>query len=100
MGHTPTDNDFYTIIIGSLPSSYESFISALNATSSVISTFLSPDEVMQTITEEYDRRCLGKGGKKEENVVFHAGDNGSKGKRNPHINCFNCGKKGHKKADC
>jgi len=100
MGHSPSDDDFYAIVLGSLPPSYDSFISALNATSSVLGAFLSPDDLMQTTTEEYDRRVLAKGGKKEENVAFHAGDNGGKGKRNPHIKCFNCNKKGHKKADC
>ena len=98
MGHAPTDDDFYAIMLGSLPSSYEPFISTLNATSTVIGTFLSPDDLMQTLTEEYDRRVLNKGGKKEENVAFHAGDN--KGKRKCSLKCFNCGKKGHKQADC
>ena len=54
MGHSPTDDDFYVIVLGSLPSSYDPFISALNATSSVLGTFLSPDDLMQTITDKYD----------------------------------------------
>ena len=41
MGHTPDDDEFYAIILGSLPSSFEPFISALNATSSVLGTVLS-----------------------------------------------------------
>ena len=99
MGHAPTDNDFYAIIIGSLPPSYDAYISALNATSSVIGTYLSPDDLMHTITDEHDRRSLGKSSKKEENAAFHAG--GGKGKKTPFSGkCFNCGKKGHKKPDC
>ncbi len=38
MGHPPDDDEFYAIILGSLPSSFEPFISALNATSSVLGT--------------------------------------------------------------
>ena len=38
MGHTPGDDEFYAIILGSLPYSFEPFISALNATSSVLGT--------------------------------------------------------------
>jgi hypothetical protein len=54
MGHAPSDDDFYAIVIRSLPPSYDPFISALNATSSVLGTFLTPDDLMQTITDEYD----------------------------------------------
>jgi hypothetical protein len=104
MGHAPSDDDFYAIVIGSLPPSYDPFISALNATSSVLGTFLTPDDLMQTITDEYDRRTLGKTIKKEENVAFQASDEGGSGEkgkgRKSDLKCFNCGKRGHKKVDC
>jgi hypothetical protein len=38
MGHSPSEDDFYAIVIGSLPPSYDPYISALNATSSVLGT--------------------------------------------------------------
>ena len=96
MGHSPIDDDFYAIVIGSLPPGYEPFISALNATSSVLGTYLSPDDLMQTISDEYDHRNIGKTSKREENVAFYAGEGSRKGKSV--LKCFNCGKKGHKKA--
>jgi hypothetical protein len=46
MGHPPSKDEFYAIILGSLPPSYEPFISAMNATSSVLGTFLSSDNLM------------------------------------------------------
>jgi hypothetical protein len=49
MGHPPNEDEFYAIILGSLPSSYEPFISAMNATSSVLGTFLSSDNLMQAL---------------------------------------------------
>jgi hypothetical protein len=55
MGHPPGDDEFYAIIPGSLPYSFEPFISALNATASVVGHILSPDELMQALTDEYDR---------------------------------------------
>ena len=58
MGHSPGDNEFYVIILGSLPYSFKPFISALNATASVIGTILSSDELMQAFIDEYDRRNL------------------------------------------
>src|SRR6202522_1443735 len=107
MGHPPSKDDFYAIILGSLPPSFEPYISAVNATSSVIGKTLSVDDLMLTITEEYERRMLkAKGGKKDENVAFYSNDSGkgrkgdSSSKKDRNIECFNCHKKGHKKPDC
>ncbi|PPQ86723.1 LOW QUALITY PROTEIN: hypothetical protein CVT26_004429 [Gymnopilus dilepis] len=58
MGQPPTEDDFYAIILGSLPTSYDPFISAVTATSSVVGMNLSPDELMRTVAEEYDRSDL------------------------------------------
>lgn len=98
MGHPPTEQDFYAIILGSLPPSYDPYISAVNATSSVLGTTLSSNDLMLTVTEEYERRAMKqKGGRKEENSAFSANDSKSQKKN---IECFNCGKKGHKKPEC
>ena len=41
--------------MGSLPTSYDQYHSALNATSSVLGKQLSADDLMLTITEEFER---------------------------------------------
>jgi len=81
LGHTPGEDEFYAIILRLLPYSFEPFISALNATLSVVGHVLSPDELMQALTNEYNRRNLGKTPKKEEeNVAFSTKEgNGWKG---------------------
>ena len=102
MGHTPGNDEFYAIILGSLPYSFEPFISALNATSSVLGTVLSPDELMNAFTDEYeyDRRNIGKSSKKEEeNSAFSIEGNGRKG-NGQKGKCYNCDKPGHRKDDC
>jgi len=60
MGTTPPDNDFYSIIMSSMPPSYNAYISAVNGTASVLGKTLSPDNLMQTLTEEADRRTANK----------------------------------------
>src|SRR6202522_1436698 len=107
MGEPLTDTDFYAIIMGSLPLSYNPYLSALNATSSVLERHLSPDDLMLSITEEYERRTLkSKGSKKDNNAAFYSNDastsKGQKGGSNPKRKgeCHNCGKKGHWLRDC
>ena len=103
MGETLSDVDFYSIIMGSLPASYDQYLSALNATSSVLGKQLSADDLMLTITEEFERRGLKtKGKSKEDNVAFHADDSkkDKKGGSKRKGDCHNCGKKGHWTRDC
>ena len=50
----PTDDDFYAIVLGSLPSSYNLYIGAISATSSVMGKTPTADELMLTVTEEYE----------------------------------------------
>ena len=105
MGHPLSDNDMYVIALGSLPPSYDSYISAVSATSSVLGTTISTDSLMTTITNKYDRRLLNsKGSKKEDNATFHlhegSSSKGQKGGSKKDVECFNCYKKGHYKVDC
>ena len=61
--------------------------------------------LMQTIIDEYDRQSTRQGNSKEKgsDIAFFAGGNnkGKAGKKSDKdIECYNCHKKGHKKADC
>ena len=104
MGETLTKNDFYAIIMGSLPSSYDPYLSVLNTTSSVLGIHLSADDLMLSITEEYKRHALkSKGNNKEENTAYSNDANkGSKGGLSLKWKgeCHNHGKKGHWTRDC
>ena len=108
MGQPLSENDFYAIILGSLPASYDPYVSAVNATSSVLGKTISADDLMLTVTEEYERRVLkGKTGKKDENAAFYSNDSEKGGKggsnsnsRKKNVECHNCHKKGHYKSDC
>ena len=58
MGQRLEDSDFYAIVMGSLPSSYDPYISAINTTSSVLGKTLSADDLILTVTEEYESTHL------------------------------------------
>jgi hypothetical protein len=105
MGADPGDDNFIAMLLGSLPSSYDPYLAALTATSALLATKISPDVYIRGIGDEADRRSLKhrtKGGDKE--VAFGAktsskGGRFSKGKDKANVECFNCHKKGHVKAD-
>ncbi|THG92840.1 hypothetical protein EW026_g8205, partial [Hermanssonia centrifuga] len=103
MGHPPSEDDFYAIILGSLPASFDPFISAITATTSVLGTTLSAEDLMLTLSNEYDRRAIkSKGGRKDDSsadAAFSVNEKG-KGKSKRNVECFNCHKKGHIKSEC
>jgi hypothetical protein len=106
MGQPLNENDFYAIILGSLPGSYDPYISAVNATSSVLGKTISADDLMLTVTEEYERRNLkNKTGKKDDNAAFYSndsekGERGGSSSKKKKVECHNCHKKGHYKSEC
>ena len=48
------EQDFSAIILGSLPKSYDQFISAVTATASVLKQELNSKDLMQTIIDKYN----------------------------------------------
>ena len=123
MGHPPDDMEFYAIVMGSLPPSYDHFVSVIDATfHTTIATHLaisistgstdyippspSSDNLIQSVMDEYQRRLLrNRPGKKDTaNVAFYSNDSskGTKGSSSSKsdVECFNCHKIGHYKSDC
>ncbi|KAJ7608626.1 hypothetical protein DFH06DRAFT_897557, partial [Mycena polygramma] len=54
MGADPGDENFTAIILGSLPLSYDPYLSAITATSTVMGQTLSPDDLIRGLNEEAD----------------------------------------------
>ncbi|KAI0729275.1 hypothetical protein C8Q72DRAFT_778433 [Fomitopsis betulina] len=104
MGHPPSDDDFYAIILGSMPTSYEPYIvelllfHTLSNQVLLIRTYLVPDELMEVLAKEYECCALrSKSAKWGEvnNVTMSANDQamskaGKGSKKN--VESYNCKK--------
>ena len=55
LGMSLGEQDFSAIILGSLPRFYDQFISAVTTTASILKQELNPEDLMQTIIDEYDQ---------------------------------------------
>jgi hypothetical protein len=54
MGTAIEDRDFYAMILASLPKSYHPLLSSINTVAKITATPLSPYELINIITEEYE----------------------------------------------
>jgi len=128
MGEVLPDDGYRATILGSLPTSYDTFLTAISHQISpmpyplTVEAFtvgtttiparvitvsppkIEPEDLMEIIGQEADRRAIKSGSSKkdEKDAAFAASAKfrGAKGGRRSNIECFNCKKRGHIKADC
>lgn len=110
LGDELSDDNFAAILLGLLPRSYDSYLSAISATLSIMDKKLTPDALILSFIDESDRRSVKTRQTKKEpkDAAFFAG-NGRNGSRKfgkgqggwkKDIECHNCHKRGHMKRDC
>src|SRR5882724_19789 len=95
MGELISDQDFSNTLLMSLPKSWSTFITAVNASLPM----LTSDALIAWIMEEFKSQQAGSGG------MVLKGSEEKKKSNNRHAgatrgNCRNCGKKGHWVTDC
>jgi len=99
MGKLISEEDFALMLIASLPPSYDELIESFTMTADMNKTDITLDLVYKRVCDAYDKRLLRQetsGNGQDES--FAASTQKSKSKKD--IECYNCRKKGHIKADC
>jgi len=99
LGHSIDPDDFATMLISSVPASYDSTISAMTTSTKITHLDLTPDVIMTTLIDDYDRRQV-KSGKKSTSSGEDAAYSTNSSSKKFSGNCHNCQKKGHKAEDC
>src|SRR5713226_5548233 len=97
LDRTVGNDEYVMVLIGSLPSCYDSPIDALTSSCDINNKDITPDAVIRSATREYEKRVLRKENKSQEEA-FSA--EAKKKAKNKDIECYNCKKKGHIKAEC
>ena len=111
LGQTITDQDYLDTMLSTIPRSYRSTISTLSGALFLTKTKITADSFKAFLLDEYERHQLmekedtkaGKGGKdgKDPNDEAFAVDSSKKKDKDKHkVECHNCHRKGHMKANC
>jgi len=99
MGQSVPDQQYADILIASLPPFYDMRICAITTNADETGRPINPARIVKFICDDYDKRIIGKeADKKSEDQAFAAQVRKRKNKSD--IECFNCKKKGHIKAEC
>lgn len=99
MSSVVSDEDFVTILISSLPESWDVYTSAYLGSSSKKDEMITSHELVAILLEE-DRRRNERHGDPSAAALQARGGGGAKPSTNPNIECHNCRKKGHMARDC
>ena len=116
MKHPVNKTNYMSMLQQSMPSSYHNFMSALLASAQIMKTKISPDEMVNHLTAEYDirealntklQKMVKSGGSAlvimsecQRNGKSNKGSGCKKSKNESGTICGNCGKPNHMEADC
>ena len=97
MGKIIADDDYTDLLMSSLPPSYENMHTLINASTHLNPLKLTPDALQLYMLDKYKVRML-KNNKESKDEAFTTNSSKKKSKRD--IECHNCHKCGHIKANC
>jgi len=96
-GRTINDAEYTSVIIGSLPPSYDAAVDSLANSYEASDKDLTSTAITRMAINEQEKRQLRKGKSQDADEAFTAEERKNKRKN---IECYNCHKKGHYKSQC
>jgi hypothetical protein len=100
-GDVISDVDFLNLLMASLPRSWQGYVSSMRGLMSLRDELVKPRDFMTHVIEEYERRTFTNAKRRSKEKADDFALTTSTNDRNKkNIECFNCKKKGHRKADC
>jgi len=101
MGADPGDKNFVAIVLGSLLTLYETYLSALTGAATLLGKTLDPDIVLQGINDEAKQKTMQTKERGEREAAFYSGNGSKRPKKHPdRMEYYNCHKKDHMAKDC
>jgi transposase InsO family protein len=97
LGRTIDDAEYTSVILGSLPPSYDTAIDSIANSYEASDKDLTPTAVIRMALNEQEKRRLRKGKDKTPDEAFTAEERKYKRKN---VECYNCHKMGHYKSEC
>src|SRR5258708_25156225 len=98
MGKSVPDSEYASILMGSLPSTSAGMLGSIAASAEMSGTAVSSTIVVKLSMDEYNR-CTLQSGKAQDEAFTADSQKKKKGKKRD-VECENCHKKGHTKAQC
>jgi hypothetical protein len=98
MGKVVPDTEYTAILMGSLLKSFSNILGQISASAVMANTVPTPSIVIKLATDEYDARVI-RASNTQDEALATSTQKDKKGKKRD-IECFNCHKKGHTRAQC
>ena len=100
LGRAVSDDEYAAVLMGSLPPAYDGAIDSLTSSCDVNDKDVTPVAAIRAATREYEKRVLRKEVKSQEEAFAAAEADKKKPSKRKDVECLNCKKRGHVKADC
>ena len=97
IGRTIHDAEYISVILGSLPPSFDPAVDSLTNSYEATDKDLTPTAVIRMAINEQEKCLLRKGKDKMQDEAFTAEERKNKRKN---VECYHCHKKGHYKSQC
>jgi gag-polypeptide of LTR copia-type/Integrase core domain/GAG-pre-integrase domain len=100
LGRTVSDDEYVSVLIGSLPASYDAAINALTTSCDVNDKDVTPTLVTRIAINEHEKKQVKNKDKNKVEALTAETEAEKRKNKRKNIECHNCHKKGHYKSEC